>query len=62
MIKVFVFHIDLTFTVAMVTENGHQNRLKWTKYHFEPYRQTFKLFDMSTAKYQKDLLIFHVYC
>ena len=36
MIKVFVFHIDLSLTVAMVTENGHQNRLKWTKCHFGP--------------------------
>ena len=28
MIKVFLFHIDLTLAVAMVTENGRQNRLK----------------------------------
>ena len=28
MIQVFLFHIDLTLTVAMVTENGCQNRLK----------------------------------
>ena len=31
-----LFHIDWTFkTVAMVTENGRQNRLKSKKYHFE---------------------------
>ena len=28
MIQVFLFHIDLTLPVAMVTENGRQNRLK----------------------------------
>ena len=27
-IQVFLFDIDLTLTVAMVTENGRQNRLK----------------------------------
>ena len=26
MIQVFLFHIDLTLKVAMVTENGHENR------------------------------------
>ena len=26
MIQVFLFHIDLTLAVAMVTENGRQNR------------------------------------
>ena len=31
-----LFHIDLTLTVAMVTENGRQNRLKQKKSHFEP--------------------------
>ena len=34
MTKVFIFHIDLTLTVAMVTENGRQYRLKYRKYHF----------------------------
>ena len=28
MTKMFLFHIDLTLTVAMVTENGCQYRLK----------------------------------
>ena len=28
MTQVFIFHIDLTLTVAMVTENGLENRLK----------------------------------
>ena len=35
MIQVFSFHIDWTLTVAMVTENGRQNRLKSKKCHFE---------------------------
>ena len=33
MIQVFLFHIDLTLAVAVVTENGRQNRKKC---HFEP--------------------------
>ena len=36
MIQVFLFHIDLTLMVAMVTENGRQNRLKQKKCHFQP--------------------------
>ena len=32
--QVFLFHIDLTLTVAMVTENGCQYRLKYRKCHF----------------------------
>ena len=28
MTQMFIFHIDLTITAAMVTENDHQNRLK----------------------------------
>ena len=37
MIQVLLFHIDLTLMVAIVTENGHQNKAKidplssWTK-------------------------------
>ena len=32
----FLFRIDLTLSVAMVTENGCQNRLKYKKKcHFE---------------------------
>ena len=30
-----LFHIDWTLTVAMVTENGHQIRLKSKKCDFE---------------------------
>ena len=37
MIKVFIFHIDLTLTVAMVTENGRQYRLKYRKCLFRPH-------------------------
>ena len=33
---VFIFHIDLTLTVAMVTENGCQYRLKYIKCNFGP--------------------------
>ena len=36
MTKVFIFHIDLTLLVSMVTENGRQYRLKLTKCHFGP--------------------------
>ena len=32
----FIFHIDLTLTVAMVTENGCKNMLKIEKCHFGP--------------------------
>ena len=35
MIQMFSFHIDWTLTVAMVTENGGQNRLKSKTCHFE---------------------------
>ena len=36
MIQMFSLHIDSTLTVAMVTENGRQNRLKLEKKcHFE---------------------------
>ena len=35
MIQVFLFHIDWTLMVALVTENGCQNRLKSKKCHFE---------------------------
>ena len=35
MIEEFLFHTDWTLTVAMITENGHQNRLKSKKCHFE---------------------------
>ena len=31
MIQVVLFHIDLTLTVAMVTENGRHQRLKIEK-------------------------------
>ena len=34
MTKVFIFHIDLTLTVAMVTENGRQYRLKYRLYKY----------------------------
>ena len=37
MTKVFIFHIDLTLTVAMVTENGRQYRLKYRKCLFRPH-------------------------
>ena len=34
MAQVFLFHIDLTLTIAIVTENGRQYRLKYRKCHF----------------------------
>ena len=37
MTKVCIFHIDLTLTVAMVTENGRQYRLKYRKCLFRPH-------------------------
>ena len=36
MTLVFLFYIDLTLTVAIVTENGGQYRLKKRKCHFGP--------------------------
>ena len=67
MTKVFIFHIDLTLLVAMITENGRQYRLKLRKCHFGPpfggfTDSVFKKLDISTAKYQKDILIFYVSC
>ena len=32
-----IFHIDLTLTVAMVTENGRQYRLKYRKCLLRPH-------------------------
>ena len=51
----FLLHIDWTLTVAMVTENGHQKRVKSKKCHFELKSGglTSKLIK-STSKYQKD--------
>ena len=39
MTQVFIFHIDLTLTIAMVTENGRQytGKLKYRKMSFWPY-------------------------
>ena len=51
MIQVFSFHIDWTLTVAMVTENGRQNRLKSL---LKSGGLTAKLIK-STRKYQKDI-------
>ena len=36
MTQVFIFHIGLSLTVAMVAENGRENRPKWRKCHFGP--------------------------
>ena len=47
MTKVFIFHTDLTLTVAMVTENGRQYRLKYRKCLF---RQHFGDFTDSVFK------------
>ena len=65
--QVFIFHIDLTLSVAMVTENGRQYRLKYRKCHFGPHfggftDRVFQKLDISTAKYQKDVFIFCVSC
>ena len=35
--QVFIFHIDLSLSVAMVTENGRQYRLKCRKCNFGPH-------------------------
>ena len=52
----FLFHIDSILTVALVTENGRQDRLKSIKCHFELKSGglTGKL-TQSTSKYQKDI-------
>ena len=46
MVQVFSFHIDLTLMVGIVTQNGRQNRRKYTKCHFGPQIEGFvdKLF------------------
>ena len=62
MSQVFIFDIDSTLSVAMVTENGRQYRLKCRKFHFGPHFGGFQKLDISTAKYQKDILIFCVSC
>ena len=36
MSQVFILHIDLTLSVAMVTENGRQYSLKSRNCHFGP--------------------------
>ena len=41
MTKVLIFHFDLTLTVAMVTENGHQYWLKYRKSHLRFYTRCF---------------------
>ena len=57
--QVFIFHIDLTLSVAMVTENGRQYRLKCKKCNFGTQfggfaDSVFKNYiDISTVKYQK---------
>ena len=58
----FILHIDLTLKVAMVTENGRQYRLKLRKCHFGPQFGGFTDIDISTAKYQKDILLLYVSC
>ena len=60
--RVFIFHIALTLSVAMVNENGRQYSLKCRKCHFVPhfggFTDCFQKLDISTAKYQKDISIF----
>ena len=66
MTQVFIFHIDLFLKYAMVRID-HQYRLNRETVILDPilrfYRHCFffKL-DISTAKYQKDFLIFYVSC
>ena len=61
----FIFHIDLTLKVAIVTENGRQYKLKWRKNHFGPQfggstHNVFKTLDISTAKYENDISLFYI--
>ena len=62
----FIFHIDLSLTVAMVTENGRQYRLKYRNifldHILEVLRTVFSKLDISIAKYQKYIKIFYVSC
>ena len=66
MTQVFISHIDLTLPVAMVTENGRQNRLNRENaildHNLEVLQTVFLKLDISTAKYQKYVLIFYVSC
>ena len=50
----FIFHIDLSLKVAMVTENGRQYRLKKRKCHFGPQFGGF--FCCCTARFVSDLV------
>ena len=57
MIQVFLFHIDLTLTVAMVTENGRQKNAKIKKkchFELESGGLTGQL-TKSLSKYQNDI-------
>ena len=62
MTQVFIFHIDLTSTVAMVTENGRQCRLNRENYHFGLQFGGFTDSVFFKIRYQKDILIFYVFC
>ena len=69
MIQVFIFHIDFTFPIAKVTDNGRQywlNRENAILDHNLEVLQCFFFFffklDISTAKCQKDVVIFYVSC
>ena len=62
MTQVFLNYIDLTLTVAMVTENGRQYRLNRTKCHFGPKFGDFQSV-LLRIRYQHNLIpkIFLIY-
>ena len=59
-----LFHIDLTLMVAMVTQNGHQNRLNLTKCHFRPEIGGFidKLFNFQISAQLNTKKYFNILC
>ena len=59
----FIFHIDLTLNVAMITENGSQYSLKEREnvildHNSEILETVFLNIDISTAKCKKDIFVF----
>ena len=62
MTQVFIFHIDLTSTVAMVTENGRQCRLNRENIILDYNLEVLLTVFFFKIRYQKDILIFYVFC
>ena len=57
----FIFHIDLTLTVAMATENGRQYRLKYRKCLFRPHFGDFTDSQISAQLKTKKIFKYFMY-